>query len=290
MDNTARPLGTSCARTLLPYFHQLNGGGIPSEDRLQGPSLMVGPPDPTANHQDGSVVIHRPDGDLTFIRPGAPGPGPLNLDNYVELPGAIAEWGDLNGDGHADYLVNTPDGTYIISGNLRPGRYDPAKVGVLVVPRPFANQGLLGDVRPVGDQNGDGADDLALNSRLYSVRSLLSKRAGTMVHLGRPFQIIAHLSRIPALQLDAYGRPALVRVYGSFSGAAADSPLEVILGTTPPTCLVTHNRDLGTALTDRTYDTDPVNAQLVNGHRIIEMLSSFESGGVEAYRWDIDAP
>jgi hypothetical protein len=278
----------ACDRTVPASSHHVYEGAIPTEDLLQGPSIMTGPQDPSVDRPDGSVVFPRPDGVVSFARHDGPSLGPSTPQNSLGPQGGIADWGDLNGDGDPDYVINAVEGTYVISGGLAAGVYNPAKVGVRLVD-PATGPGI-GAMRPVGDQNGDGADDIALNGHLYSMKPVLAHARGSEARLPRPFRSVSHLSVTPAMKLRSAGPPALVQVFGGFGAdASVDDPIEIVLAQGPTrTCLVTGNRDLG-PMPARYYDTQGVDARLVDGHRVVEIVNSTRNTLVSTDEWDLDA-
>jgi hypothetical protein len=277
----------SCDRTVSPASHRIYGEVIPPEDALQGPSIMLGQQDPSVDQADGSVVFQRRDGVVTFARHG-PSVAPMHLENRLGPLAGITDWGDLNGDGTPDYLMSSYDGTFVITGRLRPGVHDPAKVGARVIPPSDATSDVL-PASPVGDQNGDGADDIAVDGRLYSMKQVMAKRPASATRLPRPFRSVSHLSVTPALQLQPTGPPALVEVFGAFGfDQSVDDPIEIVLVQgTSRTCLVTGNRDVS-PLPDGA-DTHQIDARLVDGHHVVEITNSARDTPVTGYRWDLDA-
>ena len=269
----------------------MSNEALAPDEVLAGSSLNVDEPNPRAN-DNGTVVIDRPDGQLTFARTGDPEPGPFKFHDYLNAIGGITSWGDLNRDGHPDYLVRAEEGTYVISGALASGTHDPRVVGVRLLPDPTSPSANLESIRPVGDQNGDGADDVALeNGHLVSGRALLSKQPGSTIQVPRPFHTVPQL--VTALRLDPDAPPALVEVFGgvSLNRYGSDDPIEVKLGGASPICLVTTNREVDPSIGGPYVSaggSNGVGGHLVDGHRIIEFGYSTRNTLV-LYRWDLDA-
>jgi hypothetical protein len=240
--------------------------------------------------EDGVVVVNRADGVVTFARTGDTEPGPYKFHDYVHQVFPTIDVGDLNGDGNPDYAIAAEEGPYFISGTVPPGTHDPRDVGVGVTIDQYADAATFG-MRAVGDQNGDGADDIALGDYLFSGRRLLAKRAGSTVHIGQPFATVSSLNAV--LRLDADGPPALVQMFGAvgLTGSGDDDPIEVKIGGVAPTCLVTNNSDVDPSKGGRIDDvggSNSVNGFLVDGHRIVE-YSYANRNTLSVYRWDLDA-
>jgi hypothetical protein len=282
----ASKLGT-CARTLLPVYADRRVYRTPQPDDVPDP-LIPGPPGgseelrvpksgvPTDGDGnavvpvDSSIEVRRPDGTLTFASPGG----------FVHMPNGLADFGDLNGDGRADHVVVLDDAFYMLSGALAPGTHDPRTAGVRI-----ANvQSDVRSIRPVGDQDGDRADDVALGDELYSGRSLMSRRQGRSVALPRPFRSVAGLSGV--LQLTPTGRPALVQAFGAIPVEASppDDPFVLRIDGDVPACLATDN------IPDSTAPAllGVIDGWMVDGHRIVELTRDTRNSFV-VYRWDLDA-
>jgi hypothetical protein len=69
-----------------------------------------------------------------------------------------------------------------------------------------------GTARPIGDQDGDGVDDVALGARLISGRALLAKPPGSTIDVPKPFDTVAYLRG--AVRLEPDKPPALMQVIG----------------------------------------------------------------------------
>src|SRR3546814_7520109 len=104
------------------------------------------------------VIVSGAAGELRLARAGG----------SVGSPGGQTWLGDLDGDGHDEvivYVTTLPTegdldplvyDLVIVPGSTDPGTHDPADVGVRL---PFGVSGP--PVIPVGDHDGDGADDVA---------------------------------------------------------------------------------------------------------------------------------
>lgn len=121
-------------------------------------------------------------------------------------------WGDFNGDGRTDLLVDVDDGkpeyaTFIVPGTVGTGTHDPFVVGIRV-PHPYIKPGAF-EAFPavVGDQNGDGADDISFGPKLYSGRQLMALPAGAA--LPAPFRTLP-TAYVGLLQLDPHQPPTFV--------------------------------------------------------------------------------
>src|SRR5215207_3292535 len=198
---------TACARTIEPFLRH----GLTHENGLT---------EPLAPLEGESLLV------------GAPEPG---------LPDVDGQWGDLNGDGVEDSVVTTLDGIYVVPGPLVPGA-DPKSAGVHLAHTIYELH--PGTARPVGDQNGDGAADVAFDERLTSGRALLANPPGSTIDIPKPFAIVAQLSG--AVRIDPGEPPALVQIIGRIpaGGTGEDLPIEVKLAGAEPICLVTSNRSV----------------------------------------------
>ena len=121
-------------------------------------------------------------------------------------------WGDFNGDGRTDLLVDVvygqpDDATFIVLGSVGPGTLDPFAVGIRV-PHPHIKPGGF-EAFPasVGDQNGDGADDVSFSPKLYSGRQLTTLPPGAA--LPAPFRTLPS-QYVGLLQIDAGKPPSFV--------------------------------------------------------------------------------
>ena len=189
-------------------------------------------------------------------------------------------FGDFDGDGRTDLLVDVygagNDVTYIVSGTVASGTRDPATVGV-PVPRPHLAGGTFaGFPAAVGDQNGDGADDVSFGPEVYSGRDLLARsRIGTT----RPAPLQTLTSMYAGLvQVDPKAPPSFV------VPAATGASLRVLDRRSDRLLLDGSANDLSIAITLGAG----ASGWLVGGHHIVEYGYSTRSGST-AWRWDLDA-
>ena len=197
-------------------------------------------------------------------------------DSHDEV--VLRGFGDFDGDGRTDLLVdvyaNGSDvGSYIVPGAVAVGTHDPVQVGTRV-PQPRA---AAGDVAafpgPVGDQNGDGADDVSFGPALCSGRRLMAGLAGAA--LPAPFRVLP-APYIGLLALDSQAPPVFVLPdFGTAGLRVLDARSEQL--------------DLpdAAALTSALANGARAAGWLVNGHHIVELSYSTRSGET-AWRWDLD--
>ena len=229
-----------------------------------------------------TVVINRPDGQVTLAAPG----GDLEV-----RPEAV---GDLNGDGRSDYIVtilSEPYEAYFVSGTITPGTHDPRKVGVRIL---FPDEGVIFD--PVGDQNGDHADDLMVHTNQLNVggrpivsgRPFLAARPGSTIKMPAPIATIPEVAGL--LAVDPPGPPTFVQMYGKFNHQGEREPTDNIelrvLGKTVD-CLVTTSDPPATTGPDETGEAVLLTAQIVDSHRVVQLRIDDKSLNT-TYRWDLD--
>jgi len=195
-------------------------------------------------------------------------------------------WGDFAGDGSTDVLVDLygdgPDTPYIVPGSIAPGTYNPAAVGVRVQ---YHVSGTTFEWFPVvvGDQNGDGADDVSFGPALYSGRALM--HGGP---LPAPFKTLPS-PYVGLLQLDPHQPPSFVvpDPADSFVGGVPD-PAEGNLD------VLDHRADRllfnagPIGLSDALANHALANGWLIDGHHVVE-YSYVTRSGTTAWRWDLDS-
>jgi hypothetical protein len=228
--------------------------------------------------------VYPPDGNV-IVPPTLPALVGENL--VVGGPVAFAgrwptEWGDFDGDGTSDTLAWNEAGIFVVRGAVPDGAAL-ADVGVRLEgtgPGP-------GFAVPVGDRDGDGADDVAFNGRIVSGRTLLSHGPGTSMPIPHEFATVPYL--VTAVHLDPDGPPALARIFGRVGHPPTRTePIEIKLEGTETTCLVTGNPNVDPAL-DGSFDSVTLTVTRVDGQRIVQYSYSGRNE-LLTYRWNLDAP
>ncbi len=210
-----------------------------------------------------ALDIVRPDGLVALVHPG----GVVGATSYTDL-------GDLGGDGHVQVAVTvqtgaTSFGWYVIPTDIALGTHDPVDVGVHI--SGFAG----GPPIPVGDQNGDGADDFALHRRMiYSGRAFMRARG-----LPRPLRKLDD-KFAGLLQLHP-GAPTFVEIAGTLQAPA------LVVDVAPKIRLLPKAGRVGLPYPTNIYDNS-VTGWLVNGRHIVQLEYSSRSGE-SVWRWDLDA-
>ena len=216
----------------------------------------------TIRYVETSLEKRGPDGTLTLTR----------KDGLVIFRG----FGDFDGDGRSDLLVDAGANydTYIIPGTVGPGTHDPAQVGLRV---PKLQTGLArsfgGFPGPVGDQDGDGADDVGFGSSLYSGRRLVAGDAAPPT----PFRKLAS-PYVGLLQVDPNAPPSFV------VPDEKTRSVQVLDHRSDQLLLDGNSSDLANAETAGATAT----GWLSKGHHIVEYGFSTRSGATQ-WRWDLDA-
>jgi hypothetical protein len=127
------------------------------------------------------VAVQRGDGEVK-LRPG-------DEHDSIYLGGYGPQPGDLDGDGRDDLVIGVDQEgeQYLLPGTTDPGTHQIADVGISL-------DGFRNTMRPVGDQDGDGADDLAFPSgpvgddqwSVYSGADLMAPGPGGAATPGTP--------------------------------------------------------------------------------------------------------
>jgi hypothetical protein len=242
----------ACDRTIEPYFV------FPPADQLGVP---LPPPDV--------------EGESLLVGAGIAFP-PLDRSRF----------GDLDGDGTGDTLAQNEAGIFVVRGTVPEGP-QLADVGV----RLEDTSPGLPSVIPVGDRNGDGADDVAFGGRIVSGRALLAEAAGSVIAIPRPFATVPYL--VAMLRVDGDPQPALVRIFGNVAQPPSrNDPIEVKIEGSESICLVTGNPDVDPRV-NGAYDNagGSVGVAAVrgaaDGHRIVQFSYTNRNEPV-TYRWDLD--
>ncbi len=276
------PVANACDRRLLPISRDFNA--FPSPAPLVGEVLDY-PDVPAMTDGDGNTVRTDPHGHIEIVRPD----GVVAIrrgSGGVHFPSGVTDIGDLDGDGRTDYVFEVDlNGTYYVSGTVSPGTHEVRDVGVRVPL--LTNARGPGLFHAVGDQNGDGADDLAIDDNLYSGRAIFSHRPGSTIQL-ESFRNVARY--MGALRLVPSGEPAIVQMLGEVGTTAFDGvePVELrLLGSTTD-CLVTSNPTFDGPGNPYYASFTDVHAWLVDGQRIVE-LKYVNRNAHLVIRWNLDA-
>ena len=189
-------------------------------------------------------------------------------------------FGDFDGDGRSDLVVDTlPEyKTYVVPGTVTSGTYDPSAVGFPVpFPRDRGSPDVGAWAAAVGDQSGDGADDISVGTSLYSGRQVTANHGRST--LVRPFRTLS-ASYAGLVQIDSEGAPPSFVVpdstYETVEVLDRRSDRLVLDGIT------FHQREQ----LARAYGT--ATGWLVHGRRIVDYGYSTRSGGT-TWRFDLDA-
>ena len=276
------PVANVCDRRLLPISRDFNV--FPSPAPLVG-EVLDHPDVPAMTDGDGNTVRTDPPGPHRDRPSGRRGRHPT-WSGGVHFPSGVTDIGDLDGDGRTYYVFEVElNGTVPRVGDgvgwhARGARRRPA-CSLLT------NARGPGFLHAVGDQNGDGADDLAIDDNLYSGRAIFSHRPGTTAQL-ESFRNVARF--IGLLRLDPSGEPTIVQMLGEVGTTAFDGvePVELrLLGPTTD-CLVTSNPAFGGPANPYYVSFTDVNAWLVDGQRVVE-LKYVNRNERLVIRWNLDA-
>ena len=273
---TSQPIPAECVRPVVGVYNNVyNIAQVPA---LTGPTIdylksRAGDPAYSANGITIRYPTYPPDTVVRIDR----------SDGTVGLRGAsIAAIGDFDGDGRIDLVVGDPSMPYvsfIVPGTVAVGTHDVAAVGIRLPAAPPAAANFSGDWFPVGDQNGDGADDLMVNDRIYSGRQLMAATPGAaLAALPEPFRTLPNVFA-GVLQLHPTGPPTIIEVVADGSALVFDDG--------GPQRLV--GLDARRVQYEPLSDFHAVVGFNVDGHRIVQYENGSRSGE-NFWRWDLDTP
>jgi hypothetical protein len=246
-----------------------------STRRLQPPdSDGDGSPDQILEGVDDgrSLGLRRGDGELILAAEGA------SIGAFGGSP-----WvGDLDGDGRDEllvYLANREefeDQIYVVPGSVLAGRHDPRTVAVRLPVGPDQ------PVVPIGDVDGDGADDLVIAGSsqqlvVFSGPSVMGADGGTFDAETTPIASLPDDVRGVAFLGDR-PVPVVASAVDDDSGAT-----ELTLLTAPPIVL----------RTDRVPGVveGQVSAFLTDGQRYVKLATQMDrSGSSVQFMWNLDDP
>jgi hypothetical protein len=233
-----------------------------------------GRPDRVSSTGEGLIhdklAVTRAHGDLVFGRAGG----------VVLAPGGHPWIGDLDGDGLDELLLyvgeedpDVPPFLVVVPGSLPDGPYDPVQVGAIL---PVSANSI---VSAVGDLDGDGGDDLAL--QLDSGRAVVS---GVAVLAGRGTREVTDPVPIAAGQQRFHDPLWLGDAAPVFSDVTEDHR-EVVLHTDPPV-------RLGFTGVEPPLPGHHVRvgAFRSGGDRIVMAEQAIVRGPVATWYWNLDDP
>ena len=273
---TSQSKAAECVRPVVAVYKNVYASSeVPA---LTGPSIdylksRTGDSAYTAN----GITIRYPtypDDVLRIDRPGG----------TVGLRGASIEAiDDFDGDGRIDFVVEvrvgSDDVSYIVPGSVAVGTHDVAAVGIRLPAAPPSAANFSGAWFPVGDQNGDGANDLMINDRLYSGRQLMAATPGRALDaLPAAFGTLSHVFA-GVLQLHPTGPPTIIEIVADGSALVFDDG--------GPQRLV--GLDARAVQYEPLVDLHSVVGFNVDGHRILQYENGSRSGE-SFWRWDFDTP
>jgi hypothetical protein len=282
---SATAASSDCVAPYAPLYAQATGSGItadvadvfPVERSIDFLALRsTTAPDTDADGRPDDVADGAPDRALVIRR----GDGVVELtarNAYVVAHSGFSWWGDLDGDGREDMLLRVvPDGSategaqqddhiVAVRGSLAPGTYDVDAIGTRVGP--------WGQVVLVGDQDGDGAEDVGLSTSPTTGEIV----AGPSVLTGE-HRTIATLDQIFLGLLDLHpgAGPTFV-----FEREATTDAVEVEISGDAPIRLRT------AGFPEYLSSGRRVSGYLSGGHRIVTYRTDSRGGGA-VWAWDLD--
>lgn len=272
----------ACAQPYEPWFSAYT---YPAPAVLPdlGASIAfdVGPPDTDGDGQaDGissgsisKVEITRGDGVVTLL--------PGKQHKYIGLTGYGPQPGDLDGDGRDELIIGVDQQgeQYLLPGTTEPGTHDLPDVAIRF-------DGLSNSSRSVGDQNGDGSDDVAFRAEIapgkggwavYSGEDLLAPGAGGTV-TAPPAIANYNGENLIAASLKPGATPTII------IGSRYPSTTNITVHGSPPLALIA--RDV---LPEYTGGPGKLDAYSKDGQAFVTVSASDRSGSSFAV-WNVDDP
>ena len=272
----------ACAQPYEPWFSAYTYP-TPAVVPELGPSIAfdVGPPDTDGDGKpDGissgnisKLEITRGDGVVTLLAG--------KQHKYIYLVGGGPHPGDLDGDGQDELImgVDQQGQQYLLPGTTEPGTYELPDVAIDL-------DALSNSSRPVGDQNGDGSNDLAFPTQVtagalgwavYSGDDLLASGPGGTATVPKAIAKYNGENLIAA-PLKPGAAPTII------TGSRYPATTNITVHASPPIALIA--RDV---LREYTGGPGTLNAHSKDGQAFVTVAASDRSGSSFAI-WNIDDP
>ena len=282
-ERSTGPSVAACAQAYDPWFSAYTYTDPPTAVPDLGASIAceTGPPDTDGDGKPdviGSgdakkVQITRGDGVVTL--------SPGDKHNYIYLTGYGPQPGDLDGDGRDELIIGVDQQgeQYLLPGTTAPGTYDIPDVAIHF-------DGLSSSSRPVGDQNGDGSDDVAFPGEIspgkggwaiYAGKDLLAPGAGGNLTAPPPIATYRGENLIAA-SLKPGAAPTII------TGSRYPSSTNVTVFSSPPIQFIA--RDV---LAEYTGGPGKLEAFSKGGQAFVTVSASDRSGSSIAI-WNVDDP